>query len=162
MDFDKKSHEIFRNWYIDGRLYYLKVIDQKNPQEGIKDLRYIDPMKIKYVRQEKKTNGQSSDPYVRINSKEDAVPNPKFDEYYIYTMKPNYPTGMIAQAGKGSTKIAKDAITYCTSGLVDRNKNRVLSYLHKAIKALNQLRMIEDSLVIYRLSRATRKKNILY
>ena len=67
MDFDKKSHEIFRNWYIDGRLYYLKVIDTKNPQEGFKDLRYIDPMKIKFVRQEKK-NGKD-DPFVRINSK---------------------------------------------------------------------------------------------
>ena len=157
MDFDKKSHEIFRNWYIDGRLYYLKVIDQKNPQEGLKDLRYIDPMKLKFVKQEKKKNGQN-DPYVRVNSKDDTVPNPEFDEYYIYTMKPNYPTGMIAQAGKGSTKIAKDSITMCTSGLVDRNKNRVLSYLHKAIKALNQLRMIEDSLVIYRLSRAPERR----
>jgi len=157
MDFDKKSHEIFRNWYIDGRLYYLKVIDQKNPQEGIQDLRYIDPMKLKYIRQEKKTNGRN-DPYVRINNKSDDVPNPQFDEYYIYTMKPSYPTGMVAQAGKGTTKIAKDSITYCTSGLVDRNKNRVLSYLHKAIKALNQLRMIEDSLVIYRLSRAPERR----
>ena len=159
MDFDKKSHEIFRNWYIDGRLYYLKVIDQKNPQEGLKDLRYIDPMKIKYVRQEKKTNGANNLNNIRINGKGDEpTPNPQFDEYYIYTMKPNYPTGMIAQAGKGSTKIAKDSITYCTSGLVDRNKNRVLSYLHKAIKALNQLRMIEDSLVIYRLSRAPERR----
>ena len=159
MDFDKKSHEIFRNWYIDGRLYYLKVIDQKNPQEGIKDLRYIDPMKIKYVRQEKKSTDRNLG-NLRIpgNKGDEAVPNPKFDEYYIYTMKPNYPTGMIAQAGKGSTKIAKDSITYCTSGLVDRNKNRVLSYLHKAIKALNQLRMIEDSLVIYRLSRAPERR----
>ena len=159
MDFDKKSHEIFRNWYIDGRLFYLKVIDTKNPQEGIKDLRYIDPMKLKYVRVEKKTNGVGNNlNNVRINQKDDTVPNPQFDEYYIYTMKPNYPTGMIAQAGKGSTKIAKDSITYCTSGLVDRNKNRVLSYLHKAIKALNQLRMIEDSLVIYRLSRAPERR----
>jgi hypothetical protein len=159
MDFDKKSHEIFRNWYIDGRLYYLKVIDQKNPQEGLKDLRYIDPMKIKYVRQEKKTNGANNLTNIRINGKGDEpTPNPQFDEYYIYTMKPNYPTGMVAQAGKGSTKIAKDSITYCTSGLVDRNKNRVLSYLHKAIKALNQLRMIEDSLVIYRLSRAPERR----
>ena len=108
MDFDKKSHEIFRNWYIDGRLYYLKVIDQKNPQDGIKDLRYIDPMKLKFIRQEKKPKG-GNDPYVRINSKSEDVPNPTFDEYYIYTMKPNYPTGMIAQAGKGSTKIAKDS-----------------------------------------------------
>ncbi len=157
MDFDKKSHEIFRNWYIDGRLYYLKVIDSKNPQEGIQDLRYIDPMKLKYIRQEKKANGRD-DPYVRINNKSDDVPNPKFDEYYIYTMKPSYPTGMVAQAGKGAVKIAKDSITYCTSGLVDRNKNRVLSYLHKAIKALNQLRMIEDSLVIYRLSRAPERR----
>ena len=159
MDFDKKSHEIFRNWYIDGRLYYLKVIDQKNPQEGLKDLRYIDPMKIKYVRQEKKSTDRNlGNLRVPGNKGDEAVPNPKFDEYYIYTMKPNYPTGMIAQAGKGSTKIAKDSITYCTSGLVDRNKNRVLSYLHKAIKALNQLRMIEDSLVIYRLSRAPERR----
>jgi hypothetical protein len=157
MDFDKKSHEIFRNWYIDGRLFYLKVIDQKNPQEGLKDLRYIDPMKIKYIRQEKKTNVANNNG-IRINQKDDTVPNPQFDEYYIYTMKPNYPTGMIAQAGKGATKIAKDSITYCTSGLVDRNKNRVLSYLHKAIKALNQLRMVEDSLVIYRLSRAPERR----
>ena len=157
MDFDKKSHEIFRNWYIDGRLYYLKVIDVKNPQEGLKDLRYIDPMKLKFVKQEKKKNGKD-DPFVRINSKDDSIMSPEFDEYYIYSMKPNYPTGMIAQAGKGSTKIAKDSITYCTSGLVDRNKNRVLSYLHKAIKALNQLRMIEDSLVIYRLSRAPERR----
>jgi hypothetical protein len=157
MDFDKKSHEIFRNWYIDGRLYYLKVIDQKNPQEGLKDLRYIDPMKIKFVKVEKKKNGKD-DPFVRINSKDDNTSTPEFDEYYIYTMKPNYPTGMVSSAGKGSTKIAKDSITYCTSGLVDRNKNRVLSYLHKAIKALNQLRMIEDSLVIYRLSRAPERR----
>jgi len=158
MDFDKKSHEIFRNWYIDGRLYYLKVIDQKNPQEGFKDLRYIDPMKIKFVKVEKKKNGKD-DPFIRINNaKDDSVTSPEFDEYYIYTMKPNYPTGMVSQAGKGSTKIAKDSITYCTSGLVDRNKNRVLSYLHKAIKALNQLRMIEDSLVIYRLSRAPERR----
>ena len=157
MDFDKKSHDIFRNWYIDGRLYYLKVIDTKNPQEGLKDLRYIDPMKLKFVKQEKRKNGKD-DPYVRINSKDDSIMSPEFDEYYIYSMKPNYPTGMIAQAGKGSTKIAKDSITMCTSGLVDRNKNRVLSYLHKAIKALNQLRMIEDSLVIYRLSRAPERR----
>ena len=154
MDFDKKSHEIFRNWYIDGRLYYLKVIDQKNPQEGIQDLRYIDPMKIKYIRQEKKSNVRN---LTTLQTKEE-VPNPQFDEYYMYTLKPNYPTGMVAQAGKGSVKISKDSITYCTSGLVDRNKNRVLSYLQKAIKALNQLRMIEDSLVIYRLSRAPERR----
>ena len=155
MDFDKKSHEIFRNWYIDGRLYYLKVIDQKNPQEGIQDLRYIDPMKIKYIRQERKPD---KDTRTLTIDKQEDTPNPKFDEYYLYTHKPQYPSGMINQAGKGSVKIAKDSITYCTSGLVDRNKNRVLSYLQKAIKALNQLRMIEDSLVIYRLSRAPERR----
>ena len=155
MDFDRKCHEIFRNWYIDGRLFYLKVIDQKNPQDGIQDLRYIDPMKIKYIRQEKKPNGRD---LTTLQVNKDAVPNPQFDEYYVYTHKPNYPTGMVSSAGKGQVKIAKDSITMCSSGLVDRNKNRVLSYLHKAIKALNQLRMIEDSLVIYRLSRAPERR----
>jgi len=157
MDFDKKSHEIFRNWYIDGRLYYLKVIDTKNPQEGIQDLRYIDPMKMRYVRQEKKPK-QGKNPIVNTSTNNTDVLNVELDEYYIYTRTQNYPTGMVAQAGKGGVKIAKDAITYCTSGLVDRNKHRVLSYLQKAIKALNQLRMIEDSLVIYRLSRAPERR----
>ena len=157
MDFDKKSHEIFRNWYIDGRLFYFKVIDVKNPQEGIQDLRYIDPLKIKYIRQEKKRKGD--DPTIRSRKNEEVVPNPEFDEYFIYTPKVQHPTSMIGQMGsKASIKIAKDSISMCTSGLVDRNKNRVLSYLHKAIKALNQLRMIEDSLVIYRLSRAPERR----
>ena len=158
MDFDKKSHEIFRNWYVDGRVFYLKVIDTKNPQDGIQDLRYIDPLKIKYIRQEKKKPG-NQDPAIRVRSEQDIVPNPEFEEFYIYTPKVNHPTGMMGQmGGKNSIKIAKDSITMCTSGLVDRNKNRVLSYLHKAIKALNQLRMIEDSLVIYRLSRAPERR----
>jgi len=157
MDFDRKSHEIFRNWYVDGRVFYLKVIDTKNPQDGIQDLRYIDPLKIKYIRQEKKKPG--SDPTIRLKSDQETVPNPEFEEYYIYTPKVNHPTGMVGAMGsKNSIKIAKDSITMCTSGLVDRNKNRVLSYLHKAIKALNQLRMIEDSLVIYRLSRAPERR----
>ena len=158
MDFDKKCHEIFRNWYIDGKIYYHKVIDLKKPEEGIKDLRYIDPMKIKYIRQEKKKKGQDDMTIMVRSSDAQSVPNPEYDEYYIYTQKANYPTGMMPRAGKESVKIAKDSICYCTSGLVDRNKNRVLSYLHKAIKALNQLRMIEDSLVIYRLSRAPERR----
>ena len=158
MDFDRKCHEIFRNWYVDGRLYYLKVIDVKNPQAGIQELRYIDPMKMRYVRQEKKTNNRN---LVNLNrvGKEETYTSPEFEEYYMYTPTPNYPTGMISGAGgQKAVKIAKDSITYCTSGLVDRNKGTVLSYLHKAIKALNQLRMIEDSLVIYRLSRAPERR----
>ena len=159
LDFDKKSHEIFRNWYVDGRLYYHKVIDLKRPQDGILELRYIDPMKMRYVRQEKKKN---KDPLVNTNvrgSEDTNILAPEIEEYFVYTPKPNYPTGALSSGGgsKG-VKISKDAITYCTSGLVDRNKGTVLSYLHKAIKALNQLRMIEDSLVIYRLSRAPERR----
>ena len=158
MDFDKKSHEIFRNWYVDGRIYYLKVIDVKNPQLGIQELRYIDPMKMRFVRQEKKSTDKDL-LSGRMNETQ-KVFYPEIEEYFLYTPQPNYPTGMVSSAGgqgKG-LKIAKDSVTYITSGLVDRNKGTILSYLHKAIKALNQLRMIEDSLVIYRLSRAPERR----
>jgi hypothetical protein len=159
LDFDKKSHEIFRNWYVDGRLYYHKVIDLQKPQEGIKELRYIDPMKMKFIRQEKKKDNNILGPNIpgRDESKNGIAP--EIEEYFIYTNKPSYPTNNYSSnsASKG-VKISKDAITYCTSGLVDRNKGSVLSYMHKAIKALNQLRMIEDSLVIYRLSRAPERR----
>ena len=159
LDFDKKSHEIFRNWYIDGRLYYLKVIDTKRPQDGIQELRYIDPMKMRYIRQEKKKDKQD---YINIRAGADdtKILSPELEEYFVYTPTPNFPTGMITSGSgqKGAVKIAKDSVTYCSSGLVDRNKGTVLSYLHKAIKALNQLRMIEDSLVIYRLSRAPERR----
>ena len=161
MDFDKKSHEIFRNWYIDGRLFYLKVIDVKKPEDGIKDLRYIDPMKMKYVRQEKKTkNNFGPNISVLQNLNTTQIAYPEIEEYFIYTptSTSNYAPSMLGSSTKGSVKIAKDSITYCTSGLVDRTKGTVLSYLHKAIKALNQLRMIEDSLVIYRLSRAPERR----
>jgi hypothetical protein len=158
LDFDKKSHEIFRNWYIDGKLYYLKVIDTKKPEEGIKELRYIDPMKMRYIRQEKK---KDRDDYINLKAGTDdaKILSPELEEYFIYTATSNYSSGMIGNSNqKGAVKIAKDSITYCSSGLVDRNKGTVLSYLHKAIKALNQLRMIEDSLVIYRLSRAPERR----
>ena len=164
MDFDKKSHEIFRNWYIDGRLYYMKVIDVKRPQDGIQELRYIDPMKMKFVRQEKKQgNGRNGNGIVDLSNVKDVTKNayPDIEEYYIYTPKPNYPIGVMSPASSGrekNIKIAKDSITYVTSGLFDRNKGTCLSYMHKAIKALNQLRMIEDSLVIYRLSRAPERR----
>ena len=165
MDFDKKAHEIFRNWYVDGRLYYLKIIDQKNASDGIKEIRYVDPMKMRHVRQEKK----KGDPRIPMSAEminpmngrnsDKEVYSPEIEEYFIYTPAPNYPTGMISSSGaQKGIKIAKDTVTYCTSGLVDRNKGTVLSYLHKSIKALNQLRMIEDSLVIYRLSRAPERR----
>jgi len=158
LDFDKKSHEIFRNWYVDGKLFYLKVIDAKKPQEGIKELRYIDPMKIKYIRQEKKKD--KTNPLLPSNGENFRSMAPELDEYFLYNPSPNYPANTYSGGGnqKSSVKIAKDSIAYCSSGLVDRNKGTVLSYLHKAIKALNQLRMIEDSLVIYRLSRAPERR----
>jgi hypothetical protein len=163
MDFDKKAHEVFRNWYVDGRLYYLKVIDVKKPEDGIKEIRYINPMKIKFVRKERKQKGNEMMNGPQGPSDMKKAIYPEIDEYYVYTPKPNYPTTMFAAGGgrgndKTSIKIAKDSITYVTSGLFDRNKGTCLSYLHKAIKALNQLRMIEDSLVIYRLSRAPERR----
>ena len=158
LDFDKKSHEIFRNWYIDGRLYYHKVIDLKKPEDGIKELRYIDPMKMRYIRQEKKPKNKDGVDLSRMDEKSKTF-YPEIEEYFVYSPKPNYPLGMVSGAGgQKGVKIAKDTITYVNSGLVDRNKGTVLSYLHKAIKALNQLRMIEDSLVIYRLSRAPERR----
>ena len=162
LDFDKKAHEIYRNWYIDGRLYYHKVIDMKNPHEGIQELRYIDAMKMRYVRKEMKKDDKGSQLFNTSNVHEsEKVYFPKIEEYFMYTPEPRYPTNM-AMGGAGTAmkgvKLAKDSITYCTSGLVDRNKGTVLSYLQKAIKSLNQLRMIEDSLVIYRLSRAPERR----
>jgi len=159
LDFDKKSHEIYRNWYVDGRLYYHKVIDLKKPHEGIQELRYIDAMKMRYVRQNKKTK---EDKYRLANINNDNPMEyefPQIEEYFIYNPKITYPTSNPSSMGSNAgIKMSKDSITYCTSGLVDRNKGTTLSYLHKAIKSLNQLRMIEDSLVIYRLSRAPERR----
>lgn len=161
LDFDKKAHEIYRNWYIDGRIYYHKVIDLKKPEEGIQELRYIDAMKMRYVRAQKKKPGekQISSVYKLKSDNPMDYDFPEIEEYFIYNPKSIYPVGN-PSAGGGSQgiKMSKDSITYCTSGLVDRNKGSTLSYLHKAIKSLNQLRMIEDSLVIYRLSRAPERR----
>jgi len=167
LDFDKKAHEIFRNWYVDGRIYYHKVIDLEKPEEGIKELRYIDALKIKYVREQKKKGGANAIQYTPGNNpgaSNDPL-NADFEgltEYFIYTphsyQKNQYGSVAVTGQQKDAVKFAKDAVAYCTSGLVDRNKQTVLSYLQKSIKALNQLRMIEDSLVIYRLSRAPERR----
>ena len=159
LDFDKKAHEIYRNWYVDGRIFYHKIIDLKKPEEGIQELRYIDALKMRYVRQQKNSKGDK----FKINTGNAPDPMdykfPEIEEYFIYNASGKYPTGNINATGANQgMKIARDAITYCTSGLVDRNKGSTLSYLHKAIKSINQLRMIEDSLVIYRLSRAPERR----
>jgi hypothetical protein len=159
LDFDKKCHEIYRNWYIDGRLYYHKVIDLKNPHEGIKELRYIDAMKMRYIRKEKKKESERFNISAIQSDNPMDYDFPQIEEYFIYNPKSSYPTGNINATGASQgIKMTKDSVTYCTSGLVDRNKGNTLSYLHKAIKSLNQLRMIEDSLVIYRLSRAPERR----
>ena len=154
--FDKKAHEIFRNWYVDGRLYYHKVIDLQKPELGLEEVRYIDPLKIKLMRIRPKDQDKRYEVKPSGSVGESVTEDTKVVEFYTY-----YPQGTAQKygsiAGKG-VKIAKDAITYCSSWLVDRNKHIGLSYLHKSIKALNQLRMIEDSLVIYRLSRAPERR----
>ena len=141
LDFDTKGHDIFRRWYVDGRLYYHKVIDMKNPRRGIQELRYIDPRKIKKVKETRKSNKNTGIPMVE-----------GVQHYYIYS-----PKGIKAGTSEG-IKISPDSITYVPSGLVDANKGHVLSYLHKAIKPVNQLRMIEDAVVIYRIVRAPERR----
>jgi hypothetical protein len=148
LHFEQKGHDIFRRWYVDGRLFYHKIIDTKNPKRGITELRYIDPTKIKKVREVKKDQKKLAG--ISVDMVE------KVEEYYVYNEKG------LGSAGTGGTnqglKIAPDSITYCPSGLIDGNSGRVLSYLHKAIKPVNQLRMIEDALVIYRISRAPERR----
>ena len=162
MDFDAKSHEIFRNWYVDGRIYYHKVIDMNKPQDGIKEVRYVDPLKIKLIRKIKSDKSTVENAIKQSISNKDNtdIVNPEMEEYYQYDPSPGsgISIGTNYKSQSKTVKLSKDSVTYVTSGLVDRNKQTVLSYLHKAVKALNQLRMIEDSLVIYRLSRAPERR----
>jgi hypothetical protein len=162
LNFDNRAHEIVRNWYIDGRLFYHKVIDLDNPRKGILELRYIDPLKIKKVRQ--KLDNKAKDSLTRAAIKGTALEYEygTFVDYFLFNPKGFYQGGTLGPVGDMSlsqgVKITTDAITFVPSGLQDLNKRMVLSFLHKAIKSLNQLRMIEDSLVIYRLSRAPERR----
>ena len=145
--FDTKGHDIFRRWYVDGRVFYHKIIDKDSPRKGITELRYIDPRKIKKVREVRK-------------NKVDGMPGSfamtnKYQEFYLFNEKGIHPT---ATSNAGGLQIATDAIAYCPSGLIDTTKNIVMSYLHKAIKPVNQLRMIEDAVVIYRIARAPERR----
>ena len=145
MNFNTKGHDIFRRWYVDGRMYYHKVIDRESPRKGITELRYIDPRKIKKIRE------------VRKKRPDGPVPTgltiiDEYEEYYLFNEKG------VNNSTSGGIKIAPDAISFCASGLIDQNKNLVLSYLHKAIKPVNQLRMIEDATVIYRIARAPERR----
>ena len=151
LDFNKYAYEIYRRWYIDGRLYYHVVIDDKNPKDGIKELRYVDPRKIRKVREIQKKRISAENPG-------DAMINKTVNEYYIFNEKGfNYGNKTTGPTTSG-LKIAKDSVLHVVSGLTDNQGTMVLSYMHKAIKALNQLRTLEDALVIYRLARAPERR----
>jgi hypothetical protein len=145
LNFGTKGHDIFRRWYVDGRVYYHKVIDREQTARGITELRYIDPRKIKKIREVRKKRPDVSTPHGLTVVDE-------FEEYFMYNEKG------VTNTTSGGIKIAVDAIAFVPSGLIDQNKNQVLSYLHKAIKPTNQLRMIEDSAVIYRIARAPERR----
>lgn len=151
LNFNKQAYEVFRRWYIDGRLYYHVIIDENDLKAGIKELRYVDPRKIRKVREVTKKKVPGGEMSVGLIPK---VQN----EYYIYNEKGfNYGNKVVGPSTTG-LKIAKDSIVHVVSGLTDTQGTMVLSYLHKAIKALNQLRTLEDALVIYRLSRAPERR----
>lgn len=151
LDFHNYAYEIYRRWYIDGRLYYHVIIDDKDLKAGIKEVRYIDPRKIRKIREIQKKRINVSDPG-------DSSITKIVNEYFIYNEKGfNYGNKVVGPSTSG-LKIAKDSIIHIVSGLTDNQGTLVLSYLHKAIKALNQLRTLEDALVIYRLSRAPERR----
>jgi len=160
LNFEKRAHELIRNWYVDGKLIYHKVIDLANPKKGILELRYIDPLKIKKVRQKLSSNTQTLTPEEKQSAK--AYEWGEFVDYWLYNPRGYLRGGAMGPVGDMSNnqgiKMAVDSITFVNSGLQDLNKRLVLSFLHKAIKSLNQLRMIEDALVIYRLSRAPERR----
>ena len=142
MNFSTKGFEIFKRWYVDGRIFYQKLIDRENIKNGITELRYIDPRKIKKVRELKK-----------MRSTVDLSLTNDYEEYFMFNEK-----GVAGSTSGSGVRIAADTIAFCSSGLVDQNKNMILSYLHKAIKPVNQLRMIEDAVVIYRIARAPERR----
>ena len=144
MSFNTKGHDIFRRWYVDGRIYYQKIIDRTSPTLGITELKYIDPRKIKKIREVRKVRPEGAKQLEVVD---------EFVEYYLFNEK-----GVSGTTSGGGLKIAPDTIAFCPSGLVDQQQNIVMSHLHKAIKPVNQLRMIEDAVVIYRIARAPERR----
>lgn len=152
LEFNTKSYDIFRRWYIDGRLYYHVIIDSKFPELGIKELRYLDPRKIRKI----KEVSRKRDP------RNPLVPLQKVTaEYYLYNdrgLSGGNKSIITSPASTSGVKIAKDAVVHVTSGLTDENARMVLGYLHKAIRVLNVLRSVEDATIIYRISRAPERR----
>ena len=147
LDFKDKAHDIFRRWYVDGRLYYQKVIDPKQTKKGIQELRYVDPRKIRKVREVKKE---------RLSSGVDVIAS--INEFFIYNEKGLSVTPGSDPNPNNGIKISTDAITFVPSGMLDLDRNVVIGYLNKAIKPVNQLKMMADSLVIYRMARAPERR----
>jgi len=143
LKFDNRGYDIFKNWYVDGRMYYHIMIDTANTKSGIQELRYIDPRTIKKMRVEKREQA------VVAGSRE--VTSKKFVEFFVYS-----PKGV--QAGQSGVKISTDSIAYIHSGVLDETNKMILGHLDKAVKPLNQLRMLEDATVIYRLARAPERR----
>ena len=148
LDFTNKAHEVFRRWYIDGRIYFHKIVDEDDPQKGIQELRYIDALKIKRIRKIEKVETKKKSPALKV-----------LDDYYLYNEQ-GVTSANVGSSGPvgAAIKITADSIAMCGSGLFDPTKALVLGYLHKAIKPVNQLRMIEDAVVIYRISRAPERR----
>ena len=144
LNFNEIGYDTFKKWYVDGRLYYHIIIDQSNPKRGILELRPIDALKIKKVR-------HIIPPNQGVHA--DEVVMPKVEEYYVFNE-----SGLGNTGGNANLQIAPDSIAYCHSGLLSEDRRMVLSYLHKAITPLNQLRMIDDAVVIYRISRAPERR----
>jgi len=152
LDFNTKAQDYFRRWYIDGRIYFHKVVDGTKPKDGIKDIRYVDPRKIRKVREIKKEK----------DAKTQVTLVKEVNEYFVYDEKgialnsnQMYKTDV---ANDKAIKVSKDAVCYCTSGLVDQDRNIPLSFLHKAIRPANQLRMMENAVVIYRITRSPERR----
>ena len=141
LEFSERGHEIFRSWYVDGRVYYHVLLDDKNLKQGIVELRYIDPRKIRRIKNVVKSRTPQGVEVVK-----------EVQEYYLYNDK-----GITEQTTQG-VKLSLDSVVYAPSGFLDANSGMMMSYLHKAIKPTNQLKMIEDSLVIYRISRAPERR----
>ena len=148
LQFNTRGHDLFRRWYVDGRIFFQKIIDAENPKNGITELKYLDPRKIKKIREVRKRRPEGMVSPTNINIADETV------EYFVYNER-----GIQGSAAIQGIKIAPDTIAYCPSGVIDQNKNGlVMSYLHKAIKPVNQLRMIEDAAVIYRIARAPERR----
>jgi|TARA_R110002074_G_scaffold99489_1_gene214873 hypothetical protein len=145
LQFNSRGHELFRRWYVDGRIYFQKIIDTETGKKGITELKYLDPRKIKKIREVRKRRPDGVAPSA-TNLVDETM------EYFLYNERG------VGGASLQGIKIAVDTIAFCPSGLIDQNKNLILSFLHKAIKPVNQLRMIEDAAVIYRIARAPERR----